>query len=44
LANGAATKIIVPNDLANVATLFTSIKETMATQTGENEKKNSKAK
>ena len=29
MANGEATKIIVPNDLANVATLFTSIKETL---------------
>jgi regulator of protease activity HflC (stomatin/prohibitin superfamily) len=29
LAKGEATKIIVPNDLANVATLFTSIKETI---------------
>jgi regulator of protease activity HflC (stomatin/prohibitin superfamily) len=32
LAEGEATKIIVPNDLANVATLFTSIKETISTQ------------
>lgn len=31
LAQGEATKIIVPNDLANVATLFTTIKETVAT-------------
>lgn len=31
MANGEATKIIVPNDLANVASLFTSIKETVAT-------------
>ncbi len=30
MANGEATKIIVPNDLANVATLFTSIKETLS--------------
>lgn len=30
MAQGEATKIIVPNDLANVATLFTSIKETLA--------------
>lgn len=30
LAQGEATKIIVPNDLANVATLFTTIKETVA--------------
>jgi regulator of protease activity HflC (stomatin/prohibitin superfamily) len=29
LADGQATKIIVPNDLANVSTLFTSIKETL---------------
>jgi len=29
MAQGEATKIIVPNDLANVATLFTSIKETL---------------
>ncbi len=34
LAEGEATKIIVPNDLANVATLFTSIKETLAANTG----------
>jgi len=33
LANGDATKIIVPNDLANVSTLFTTIKETVATET-----------
>lgn len=31
MANGEATKIIVPNDLANVSTLFTTIKETIAT-------------
>ncbi|MBO4726026.1 MAG: SPFH/Band 7/PHB domain protein [Clostridia bacterium] len=31
MANGEATKIIVPNDLANVSTLFTTIKETVAT-------------
>lgn len=30
VANGSATKLIVPNDLANVATLFSSIKETLA--------------
>ncbi len=30
LAEGEATKIIVPNDLANVSTLFTTIKETIA--------------
>ena len=30
LAAGEATKIIVPNDLANVSALFNSIKETMA--------------
>lgn len=30
LAAGQATKIIVPNDLANVSTLFTTIKETIA--------------
>ena len=30
LAQGDATKIIVPNDLANVSALFTSIKETMS--------------
>lgn len=30
LAAGQATKIIVPNDLANVATLFTTISETMS--------------
>lgn len=30
LANGAATKIIVPSDLQNVATLFTSVKEMVA--------------
>lgn len=42
MANGEATKIIVPNDLANVATLFTSIKETLAPAT--QEKKSSKAK
>lgn len=29
LANGEATKIIVPNDLSNVATLFTTVKETL---------------
>ena len=33
MANGEATKIIVPNDLANVATLFTTIKETVAKDT-----------
>ena len=33
MANGEATKIIVPNDLANVATLFTTIKETVAPDT-----------
>ena len=33
LAAGEATKIIVPNDLANVSTLFTTIKETVATNT-----------
>lgn len=31
LAAGEATKIIVPNDLANVSTLFTTIKETVST-------------
>lgn len=41
MANGEATKIIVPNDLANVATLFTSIKETLATET---DKKSNKTK
>lgn len=41
MANGEATKIIVPNDLANVATLFTSIKETLANET---DKKGTKAK
>lgn len=41
MANGEATKIIVPNDLANVATLFTSIKETLANET---DKKSTKAK
>ena len=41
MANGEATKIIVPNDLANVATLFTSIKETLANDV---EKKNTKTK
>ncbi len=30
MADGSATKIIVPNDLANVATLFTTMKETLA--------------
>lgn len=30
MAQGEATKIIVPNDLANVATLFTTMKETLA--------------
>ena len=29
MADGQSTKIIVPNDLANVATLFTSISETL---------------
>jgi len=29
MANGQATKIIVPNDLANVATLFTTMSETL---------------
>jgi regulator of protease activity HflC (stomatin/prohibitin superfamily) len=29
LADGQATKIIVPNDLANVATLFTTVSETL---------------
>lgn len=32
LAAGEATKIIVPNDLANVSTLFTTIKETIDTK------------
>ena len=41
MANGEATKIIVPNDLANVATLFTSIKETLSNNT---EKKSAKTK
>ena len=41
MANGESTKIIVPNDLANVATLFTSIKETLATET---DKKSNKTK
>ncbi|MBS7401651.1 MAG: SPFH/Band 7/PHB domain protein [Eubacteriales bacterium] len=41
LAAGEATKIIVPNDLANVSTLFTTIKETVALN---NEKTNSKNK
>ena len=41
MANGEATKIIVPNDLANVATLFTSIKETLSNN---NEKKSAKTK
>ena len=41
MANGEATKIIVPNDLANVATLFTSIKETLSNNT---EKKIAKTK
>ena len=41
LAAGEATKIIVPNDLANVSTLFTTIKETV---TLNNEKTNSKNK
>ena len=42
MANGEATKIIVPNDLANVATLFTSIKETLAPVT--DAKKTTKSK
>lgn len=42
MANGEATKIIVPNDLANVATLFTSIKETLGQ--AEPTKKTTKAK
>ena len=45
LANGDATKIIVPNDLANVSTLFTAIKETLAAnneKTTSKNKKNSK--
>ena len=42
MANGEATKIIVPNDLANVATLFTSIKETLTP--APQEKKASKSK
>ncbi len=33
LAQGEATKIIVPNDLSNVATLFTSVKETINAHT-----------
>lgn len=46
LAEGEATKIIVPNDLANVSTLFTSIKETLATNTEKAaaQKNNKKAK
>lgn len=46
LAEGEATKIIVPNDLANVSTLFTSIKETLAanTEKATAQKNNKKAK
>ncbi len=46
LAEGEATKIIVPNDLANVSTLFTSIKETLAanTEKAAAQKNNKKAK
>ena len=33
MAEGQATKIIVPNDLANVATLFTTLKESVKTDT-----------
>lgn len=43
LASGEATKIIVPNDLANVSTLFTTIKETVATNS-KAEKSNTKSK
>lgn len=40
LAEGEATKIIVPNDLANVSTLFTTIKETIGVSTEKNTNKN----
>ena len=33
LANGNATKLIVPSELQNVATLFSSVKETLETET-----------
>lgn len=43
LASGEATKIIVPNDLANVSALFTTIKETVTTNS-KAEKSNTKSK
>ncbi|MCQ2381675.1 MAG: SPFH/Band 7/PHB domain protein [Clostridia bacterium] len=42
LAQGEATKIIVPNDLANVSTLFASIKETVANNAEKTSTKSSK--
>ncbi len=39
LAEGEATKIIVPNDLANVSTLFTTIKETLGATSEKNTSK-----
>lgn len=44
MADGSATKIIVPNDLANVATLFTTMKETLAGDKPTKEKTATKAK
>lgn len=44
MANGEATKIIVPNDLANVATLFTTIKETLGQNNSTADKKATKNK
>jgi len=42
LAAGEATKIIVPNDLANVSALFSSIKETMAANSAPKSSKKAK--
>ncbi len=42
LAAGEATKIIVPNDLANVSALFSSIKETMAANSAPKSSKKTK--
>lgn len=44
MANGNATKLIVPNDLANVATLFSAMKETLAGDKPVKEKNNTAKK
>jgi len=44
MAAGESTKIIVPNDLANVATLFTTVSETMGIGSAKKTKKETKEK